>query len=277
MSDGLFSAQAAAGSSSSRPLAADGSAHVSVVLALHNGLRFLPQQIRSVLDQLRPGDEVIVIDDASSDGSSAWIEALADSRISLHRHAANAGVIRTFERGLSIARHEIVFLCDQDDVWLPGKRDAIVTAFEAHPSAQIVVSDAQVIDASGSLTLPSYMATRGGFRAGLCNTLWKNRYLGCAMAIRRQTLAAALPIPRRAPMHDMWLGIVGGLLGDVVYLPSALIQYRRHGGNASPSRHQGIVQMLRWRWSLIVSVANRWPTIARCRAALRRSRGSAPS
>jgi hypothetical protein len=250
---------------------------LSVCMATYNGSRYLREQLDSIHKQLGPLDELIVVDDGSRDQTFAMLQSLGDSRVRLHRNEHNMGPIRSFERALRLAVGEVVFLADQDDVWLPGKRDAIVAAFESHPSAQIVISDAQVIDASGSLTLPSFMATRGGFRAGLWNTLWKNRYLGCAMAMRRQTVVAALPIPRRAPMHDMWLGVVGGLLGDVVYLPSALIQYRRHGGNASPSRPQGLIQMLRWRWSLVVSVAGRWPAIVRCKVAMRRNRGAAPS
>jgi glycosyltransferase involved in cell wall biosynthesis len=239
----------------------DGSVRVSVVLAVHNGLKFLPLQVSSVLDQLRHEDELIVIDDASGDGSPAWVESLADGRISLHRHAANLGVIRTFEHGLSLAQHDIVFLCDQDDVWLPGKREAVVQAFNASPRALVVVSDAQLIDAQGVLTAPSFMATRGGFRGGLWSTLWRNRYLGCAMAVRRELLRMALPIPHRAPMHDMWLGVLGRLCGRVQYIPMPLLSYRRHGGNVSPAHHQSWARMLRWRLALLAAVTVRMSSL----------------
>jgi glycosyltransferase involved in cell wall biosynthesis len=245
---------------------------VSVVLALHNGMKFLPPQIRSVLDQLHADDELIVIDDASSDGSPDWVEALADSRVALNRHAANQGVIRSFEHGLALARNDIVFLCDQDDVWLPGKRETFVQAFDADPRTLVVVSDAQVIDANGALMEPSFMATRGGFRGDLWATLWRNRYLGCAMAVRRELLRVALPIPRHAPMHDMWLGVLGRLCGRVQYLPMQLINYRRHGGNVSPSHHQRWGRMLRWRLALITALMLRlsWLTMRRWLSMLKR-------
>jgi glycosyltransferase involved in cell wall biosynthesis len=242
---------------SAKPTANDETVRVSVVLAVHNGLRFLPLQISSVLDQLCRDDELIVIDDASGDGSPAWVDSLADSRVSLYCHTANQGVIRTFEHGLSLAQHDIVFLCDQDDVWLPGKRKAFVQAFGASPRALVVVSDAQIVDAQGVLMAPSFMATRGGFRGGLWSTLWRNRYLGCAMAVRSELLRMALPIPRQAPMHDMWLGIVGHLCGQVHYLPMPLLNYRRHDANVSPPRHQSWARMLRWRLALLVSVTVR--------------------
>jgi glycosyltransferase involved in cell wall biosynthesis len=244
-------------------------ARVSVVLALHNGLPFLPEQVRSVLADLHAGDELIVVDDASRDGSAAWIEALGDPRITLERNEANLGVRRTFERGLALAQHEVVFLCDQDDVWLAGKRDAFVEAFAHTPTAQVVVSDAEVIDSEGTLVAPSFMAIRGGFRSGVVATLVKNRYLGCAMALRRRAITAALPIPRTVPMHDMWLGVVARLVGGTVYLGVPLLRYRRHGGNVSPSRRQGIVTMMGWRVALLFAVLSRLPRILRERRALR--------
>jgi hypothetical protein len=242
---------------------------VSVVLAMRDGLRFLPEQVRSVLGQLAAGDELVVVDDASADDSAAWIQALRDPRIALHRNAANVGVRRTFERGLALARHDIVFLCDQDDVWLPGKRDTVVAAFARSPSVQVVVSDAEVVDGGGSRLAPSFMATRGGFRAGVLATVVKNRYLGCAMALRRQAIGAALPIPRWVPMHDMWLGIVAQLVGSSVYVNAPLLRYRRHGGNLSPGRRQGVWTMVRWRLALLLAIVSRLPRIAQQRRVVR--------
>lgn len=230
---------------------------VSVVMASYNGERYLRPQLDSVLGQLLPVDELIVVDDASTDGSAAWLASVEDPRIRLHRNPTNLGVRLTFERGFALARHEIVFLCDQDDVWLTGKRTAFVTAFERDPQTLVVISDAQIVDADGNIVAPSFMATRGGFRGGWISTLVRNRYLGCAMALRRPLLAAALPIPARVPMHDMWLGALGSLLGRVQYLPTPLLQYRRHGGNVTPSRRQSVLRMLLWRVSLLHALVAR--------------------
>lgn len=226
-------------------------------MAVYNGLQFLPAQIESVLSQLEGDDELVIVDDASTDDSASWLRALGSPRIRLYPNPVNSGVRLSFDRGLALARHEIVLLCDQDDVWLPGKRTAFVTAFETHPSAVVVVSDAEVIDGSGNITAPSFMALRGGFNGSLAATLWRNRFLGCAMAVRRSLLDVALPIPAEAPMHDMWLGALGTLRGEVVYLPQALLQYRRHGGNASPSRPQPVLRMLRWRVALALALTTR--------------------
>ena len=238
------------------------SGSVSVVMAVHNGSRFLAAQIESVLAELQPQDELIVVDDLSSDGSYEWLAKLEDGRVHLHRHDRNLGVFQTFEDGLRRARHDVVFLCDQDDVWLPGKRAAFVAEFERDPRVLIVISDAELIDGSDRVFAPSFMATKGQFRGGFWSTLLRNRYLGCAMAIRRELLARVLPIPRTVPMHDMWIGAMGSALGEVRYIAKPLLRYRRHGGNLSPSRRQGVGRMLRWRVALLSAVVARLTLVA---------------
>jgi GT2 family glycosyltransferase len=227
-------------------------------MAVYNGRDFLGQQIESVLAQLAPGDELVIVDDASTDG---WLDLLTPAmrgRMNIIRHDANRGVVRAFEHGLALATGEIVFLCDQDDVWHPDKRATFVAEFERDESVYVVVSDAEIIDQHGSVVSGSFMATRGGFHGGIMSTLWRNRYLGCAMAVRRAVVRAALPFPAGLPMHDMWLGALGVAAGRVKYVPRALLGYRRHGGNATPLRSRWRVgRLLRWRITLAALLAQR--------------------
>jgi glycosyltransferase involved in cell wall biosynthesis len=235
---------------------------VSVVMATYNGKEYLAEQIKSVLAQLLPDDELIIIDDDSKDGTLELIGSLKSPAVRVVRNLTNVGVFATFERGLLLSSKDVIFLCDQDDVWLSGKRAAVVAEFERDPRILIVVSDAELIDENGCVIASSFMATRGGFRGGIFSTLVRNRYLGCAMALRRELLVSALPIPRSVPMHDMWLGALGSILGRVHYISVPLIQYRRHGSNVSPSRRQGWLRMLRWRLALLFALAGRFGRLA---------------
>lgn len=231
---------------------------VSVVMAVYNGQRFLPEQLGTLLADLEPGDEVIVVDDASTDGSVPLIEGFASLLIRLVRNETNLGARGSFERGLGLVRNEFVFLCDQDDIWCAGKRAAMLAAFDADPGVLLIVSDAQVIGPDGEVLAESFMDRRGGFRGGVAATLWRNRYLGCAMAFRRGLLQVALPIPARAPQHDMWLGILAAATARTAFLPRPLIRYRRHGGNVTPLKsHAGWLQLVRWRLDLLVALAGR--------------------
>lgn len=228
---------------------------VSVAMATFNGRRYVLEQLRSILDQLDADDEVVVVDDASNDATADAIAAVADARVRLLRQSRNAGVRASFDRALRACRGRFLFLSDQDDRWLPGKREAMVEALEG--GALLVVSDARIIDADGRLIAESFMARRHGFRGGVVSTLIRNRYLGCAMAFRRELLADVLPIPATVPQHDMWIGILAAARGTVVYLPTPLIEYRRHDGNLSSLRRASWARMLVWRWRLLTLLIGR--------------------
>lgn len=227
----------------------------TVAMATFNGYRYLEAQLRSILGQLGPSDEVVIVDDASTDDTRSLIASLADPRVRLIAQAANAGVRASFERALRAARGEVVFLADQDDVWLPGKLDALVVAMQS--GAILALSDACVIDSEGREIERSFQARRGGFHGSFAATLIKNRYLGCSMAFRRELLEDILPIPPSVPMHDMWIGALASLRGRVAYVDRPLMQYRRHGGNLSPARRADLGQMLAWRWQLLSLVLRR--------------------
>jgi glycosyltransferase involved in cell wall biosynthesis len=231
---------------------------VSVVMTVYNGQKFLLAQVMSVLSQLLPGDELIIVDDASADESVAMLTALNSPLIKLHENPRNLGVIGSFEIGLGLAGEDIIFLCDQDDVWLPGKRAAFVAEFDRDPSIQIVISDAVVIDDQGAVIAESFMSLRHGFKSGIFATLWRNRYLGCAMAIRKSLLEIALPIPRTVPMQDIWLGALGRLSGEVSFLVNPYIQYRRHGANSTPLRSEyRWTSLIKWRFGLLQALLTR--------------------
>jgi hypothetical protein len=233
------------------------STSVSVVMSVFNGRRYVKEQVQSVLAQLEPNDELIITDDASIDDSMDIIRAIESPRIRLFRNKSNLGVIQNFQNGLTIARKEVVFLCDQDDIWLPGKRAAFVAAFDEDPATTVVVSDAELIDASGALIARSFMAGRGGFSGSVLGTLWRNRFLGCAMAVRQSVVRLALPIPPRVPMHDIWLGVMGCLAGRVHYLSTPYLQYRRHGQNATPRAPNPLHVMFRFRAALLTALIER--------------------
>jgi hypothetical protein len=185
------------------------------------------------------------------------LQNLSGTQIRVFRNRQRLGVIRTFERALSLTRSSIIFFSDQDDIWLPGKRRDFVQAFHDDPQCMVVVSDAEVIDGENNAVAQSFMQARGGFRAGLWHTLHKNRFLGCAMALRREVVELGLPIPAMVPMHDMWFGLLGGAIGTVRYLPAPYLQYRRHGTNATASRRAPWVTVIKWRLSLLFATSYR--------------------
>ncbi len=230
---------------------------VSVVMATYNGMQYLPNQLQSILAELQTDDELIIVDDGSQDGTPEFLASLTSPLVNIVLNKENIGVFGSFERGILLSSRDVIFLSDQDDVWLPGKRSAYIAAFEQDPKVLIVISDAEVIDGQDRLVAPSFMDTRGGFDGSIIGTLFRNRYLGCAMAIRRSVLVDALPIPSYVPMHDMWFGVIGYMTGKVVYLSTPLLQYRRHNGNITPASPQPLPRMILWRINLLLALCFR--------------------
>ena len=223
---------------------------LSVCMATFNGERHVGEQLRSILSQLAPDDELIVVDDASVDRTVERVQAMGDARIQLHRNGRNQGIVPSFERALSLAQGEFVFLADQDDLWLPGKVDAMSAVLRA--GADLVVSDCRVVDGALQPLRPSFFAIRRS-GPGLWRNLARNSYLGCCMALRRDLLQSALPFPPHLPMHDWWLGLVGEVYGRTAFVGEPLLLYRRHRENASTTAERStasIARRLRWRLQL---------------------------
>jgi glycosyltransferase involved in cell wall biosynthesis len=222
----------------------------SVCMAVYNGSEFLRPQIESILAQLRPFDELVVVDDASQDGSYSILEGIKDVRLRLHRNDSNAGVLRTFERALKLASGDILFLSDQDDIWLADKLALAMQVFGSRPQVTMVASDVRLIDEEGRTINESFYATRGRFRGGPVHNLIKNKHLGCTLSFRRTMLEIFLPIPPDVPMHDIWFGVLNSLYGRTHFIDRPLVAYRRHGTNASPLARAGAGQIVVWRYRL---------------------------
>lgn len=229
-------------------------AKASVVMATFNGERYLKDQISSILTQLEVGDELIVVDDASTDTTISIAQSFNADQMKIIRNEKNIGVVASFERGLMLARNDYIFLSDQDDIWMPGKRNAYIAEFERSPNITTVISDLIVIDADAKVISVSFMEGKGGFKGGIFDTLWRNRYIGCSMAMKRTILDILLPFPKGLPMHDMWIGIVGKALGSVCYLSIPYMQYRRHGSNVTSLNRFSLTKMILLRMRLFASM-----------------------
>jgi glycosyltransferase involved in cell wall biosynthesis len=221
---------------------------ISVCIATYNASRYIREQVNSVLPQLNLNDEIVVADDGSIDETLAILNSIKDNRIKIISGNGNLGIVKNFERALYAAKGEIIFLSDQDDVWLPTK---VSECMGQLASNLLVITDCVVVDSQLNILYPSFFALRGS-RKGFIHNLYKNGHMGCCMAFRRELLSYALPIPANVPMHDMWLGMLAELKGDVSFLPKQLLLYRRHSDNASDleSRY-GTLQKIYFRMALI--------------------------
>ena len=230
---------------------------VSVVMATHNGGRWIEEQLASILAQLASYDEVVVVDDASRDVTPDLVEAVGDPRVRVIRLETNHGYVRAFERALLECTGDVILLADQDDVWVPGRRDLMLGALVDH---QVVASNLVVLGSDAPLRGPFgqhawVLHERDGSRhvANLAALVAGNRpYYGCAMGLRREVLALVLPFPDfLTESHDLWLAAYGNLARSIVHLETPTLRRRVHDDNATPDRPRGVWPALRSRLMLL--------------------------
>ena len=201
---------------------------ISVCMATKDGGGFLGHQLDSILPQLSDSDELIISDDHSTDDTFEIVKNYSDSRIRLVKNPKK-GIISNFENSLKHSRGDVIFLADQDDVWMSSKIQQTIPYLSEY---DLVLSDCQIVD-DRLASLHSSFFDFNSSKKGLLRNLFYNSYMGCCMAFKRDILTRALPFPARVIAHDQWLGLIAELYGRVFFYPKKLVLHRRHGKNAS--------------------------------------------
>lgn len=232
---------------------------ISVAMATYNGGRYLEAQLDSILSQLGEEDEVVISDDGSSDNTKELIREYMkrDKRIRLLQ-GPGEGVIANFENAIAACRGEYIFLADQDDVWMEHKVERVMEQFAQDEKLYLVIHDAKVMTEDLRETMMKSFFVYRSSKPGVINSLIKNSYMGCCMAFRRKVAEYALPIPRKLPMHDQWIGLVSDwFFGKSCFLKEPLLLYRRHAAAVSDFDHNPVGIMIRNRLMIIFELLKR--------------------
>lgn len=230
---------------------------ISVCMASYNGGKYIREQLESILSQLPSDVEIVIADDGSTDDTLQVVEFLNEPRIRMLPAEKHLGVIYNYERALQASKGEIIFLADQDDVWLPGKVEKVLAALNG---ADLVTHDAWMLRPSeSSWTRSGKLNDIRAYKNGVVANWWKNSFTGCCMAFRRNVLDKALPFPKNLPMHDQWLGIVAERYFKVKSIDEPLVEYRQHSTNATHIGNSpvGVFQKIKWRVDLACAIFRR--------------------
>jgi glycosyltransferase involved in cell wall biosynthesis len=260
---------------------------LSIALCTCDGEAHLEEQLASIAAQKRPPDELVVCDDASTDGTLRVLEAFAGKSpfpVRIHSNAANVGSNRNFERAILRCGGDIVALADQDDVWLPEKLSRIEDAFSENPSAGVVFSDAALVDERLqplNVTLWERVGfTRKRRRQFDAGNAWrvlleKNVVTGATMAFRKSYANPIVPIPP-SWIHDAWIAFIVSLHADLAYIDEPLIRYRQHPGQQVGAREKAGLTARMVFGDNSRSYANGLRHYAHARARMKRLRASLP-
>jgi glycosyltransferase involved in cell wall biosynthesis len=214
---------------------------MSVAMCTYNGADFLPAQLASIAEQTRQPDELIICDDASTDGTRALLESFARTAsipVSVHFSDQNTGSVKNFERAIGLCTGDVIALCDQDDVWRKDKLALVEQAFQRNDATGLVFSDAEIVDENLN-PLHRKIWEAVGFDAHKQKLIRTGKSLdvlitgwtvtGATMAFRSAYIDLALPVPTNIAMiHDGWIALTIAAVTGVDFIEQPLIKYRQH-------------------------------------------------
>lgn len=218
---------------------------ISVAMTSYNGSMYIEQQLESLRLQTRMIDELIIIDDCSDDDTvniiNRYIEKYNLTSWKCQVNKNNVGWVQNFHNAVDQLTGDIVFFCDQDDIWDKDKIKIMMEIMKNNNNIEVLSSKLRLIDSNGELledrpkTIPhnSYNTKK------VIPKVFTNKFLyeivpGCTMAVRRSLINALRDLPNKNLIpHDRLYWKTGILLGTSYTLDQSLISYRIHGNNAS--------------------------------------------
>ena len=219
---------------------------LSVALCTYNGEKYFQKQLDSIIQQLLKVDEIIICDDGSTDNTIEIAQKFKESHkeinIQIFQNDQNIGVICNFEKAISKCTGDIIFLSDQDDIWMKNKTKVIADFFLRHDNIDLVFTDAALIDEKDCIISQYSLldavrlygnclkASEYGFSLEMINQ--GNRCTGATMAIRKALRNEILPFNKDInALHDEQLAIFCAKKNSIAVITRPLIHYRLHRNN----------------------------------------------
>ena len=213
---------------------------ISVALCTYNGEKFLKKQIDSILSQTLKVDEIVVCDDGSQDATISILNSYREEYPEIFKifiNEENLRSVKNFEKAITLCTHDIIFLSDQDDVWIPEKVAIFIHHFNKNPDISVIASNGFVIDDQDEvldvLTIWDVITFLRKGNADLnyyeIINISGNIATGATMAIKKDFIHKTLPFPIVLEFHhDEWIALVASLEKKFDFIDDRTIYYRKH-------------------------------------------------
>ena len=207
----------------------------SVALCTYNGEKYLRKQLDSILEQTVAVDEIVICDDLSTDATLSILNQYKETFpniFKIHANEKNLRSVKNFEKAISLCENEIVFLCDQDDMWIPEKVEVILNQFKISPELQVIATNAFIInDDEDMLNVSTIYDIPSKTTKEMKEILFfhQNFCTGATMAVRKEFANCIMPFPPENLFHhDEWIALKASLKNQLLFLNDRLIKYRIH-------------------------------------------------
>ena len=208
---------------------------ISVVITTFNGQDYILEQLNSIKNQTVQPDEVIIRDDCSTDKTWEILKNyVKENQLDTWRivqNKKNEGWKMNFRKAMEMATGDIVFLSDQDDIWMNDKIKKMITVMESNPQIELLVSEYDILVDGEIKTLlhPEKMVSNYPFNRKFFHT----RRPGAVFAFRKELLQEVLPFWRYDLPHDAQLWLIAIVRRTLYSYNRPLILYRRHDKTAT--------------------------------------------
>ena len=215
----------------------------SVAMCTYNGENYLLKQLQSILYQTKSINEIVICDDCSTDKTIDVIQDFAKKSpisVIVKENAKNIGYTKNFEQAICLCSGDIIFLSDQDDIWMPEKVAVICDFFDSHPDISFVFTNAVLVNLKG---VNSYDKTlfdavgwnkhtkkifQDGYGYEVLSTM--GRITGATTALRASFIPHCIPFPKTSIpiVHDERIAISAIVNDKIACIDKCLIKYRLH-------------------------------------------------
>ena len=220
----------------------------SIALATYNGEKYIQKQLQSILNQTHKLDQVIIFDDCSTDNTPEIIYSFIKEH-SLHNwefntQPKNCGYIENFKSAVSHCSSDIIFLCDQDDIWASDKVKLMMNVFSNNVSVKSLLCGFKLVDSNDNILTNKKTIDNVWFhdfeniintdphlfKANLSSVLNHNIGPGCTQAFRRELVNSFLNFDYKLP-HDYKISLLAALVDGLYFYNIPLVHYRMHNNN----------------------------------------------
>ena len=226
---------------------------ISIILATFNGEKFIKKQLKSIKEQSLIPDEVLIFDDCSVDNTTDIIEKFISDNFlrnwKLHINEENLGYTKNFLTGVLETKGDVIFLCDQDDIWQKNKLKEMSIVMEGNTNIVSLCSQFETINEEDTIIRwkNRLINTKKNSKIQIKKLDFQSyaivgRILGCTMCFRKNVIKH-INIDNKVissiSSHDSYINIIASALGDICVLNKVLTRYRIHSDNTSIKNTKG--------------------------------------
>ena len=205
---------------------------LSIVLSTYNGGAYITEQLDSILNQTRKADEVLIFDDCSTDNTPQIIKQfISGHNLTTWKFAVNhenKGWKRNFMEGIWSTSGDLVFPCDQDDIWMPQKLEQMEKIMAENPQIMVLTSNYESFYDSGKRVCGPEKDDGKLIKQPLSNKVFNIRYPGCTYCIRREFVEISKKHWQVDFPHDALFWRMGMFSDSLYSYNMSLIQWRKH-------------------------------------------------